>query len=39
MMVEPVLVAPGPGYIWIGGYWSWTGGRHVWSRGHWRGTQ
>jgi hypothetical protein len=39
MMVEPVLVAPGPCYIWIGGYWSSTGGRHVWSRDHWRGTQ
>ncbi len=26
---------PGPGYVWIGGYWSWTGGRHVWIAGHW----
>lgn len=35
MIVEPVLVAPAPGYIWIGGYWSWSGDRHVWTRGHW----
>ncbi len=35
VVVEPMLVAPGPGYIWIEGYWSWTGGHHVWTRGHW----
>ncbi len=34
-IVEPVVVAPAPGYIWIGGYWSWSDGRHVWTRGHW----
>src|SRR4029077_6672436 len=25
---EFIGVAPAPGYIWIGGYWGWTGGRH-----------
>jgi len=27
--------APGPGYVWIGGYWGWYGGRWVWYRGRW----
>ncbi|HWI84257.1 YXWGXW repeat-containing protein [Ramlibacter sp.] len=35
LIVEPMLVAPGPGYIWIGGYWSWSGGHHVWTHGRW----
>ena len=35
LMVEPVIAAPAPGFIWIGGYWTWSGGRHVWTRGHW----
>lgn len=26
---------PAPGYVWIGGYWGWAGGRRVWTRGHW----
>lgn len=35
---EPVEVIPPPpvvGYVWIGGFWNWIGGRHVWTRGHW----
>ncbi|HUP09696.1 MAG TPA: hypothetical protein VMU47_21235 [Caldimonas sp.] len=32
--VEPVPVAPFAGAIWIGGYWNWSGGRHVWVPGH-----
>ncbi len=32
--VETVYVAPGPGYIWIGGEWVWNG-RWVWVSGHW----
>ena len=28
--VEVIGVAPTPGYVWIGGYWNWVGGRHVW---------
>jgi len=22
------------GYIWVPGYWNWSGHRHVWVRGH-----
>jgi hypothetical protein len=33
--VEVIGVAPGPGYIWIGGFWNLIGGRHVWVGGHW----
>ena len=32
--VETVVVSPGPGYIWVGGEWEWTGG-WVWVGGHW----
>lgn len=34
--VEVVGVAPYPGYIWVGGYWRWTGSRHEWITGHWQ---
>jgi hypothetical protein len=33
--VEVAGVAPTPGYVWVGGYWSWVGGRHEWIPGHW----
>jgi hypothetical protein len=32
---ESVYVAPGPGFVWIGGSWRWWGGRWVWARGRW----
>jgi outer membrane lipoprotein SlyB len=32
--VETMLVAPGPGYVWIGGEWVWNGG-WFWVGGHW----
>ena len=32
--VESVVVAPGPGYVWIGGEWIWNG-RWIWMAGHW----
>lgn len=32
---EVIGVAPGPGYIWTGGYWGWYGGRYTWFGGHW----
>lgn len=32
---EVVVAAPGPGYVWIGGYYSWTGREYYWNRGHW----
>jgi hypothetical protein len=30
-----VGVAPGPGYVWINGYWGWRGGRYEWNEGRW----
>jgi outer membrane lipoprotein SlyB len=27
--------SPGPGYVWVGGYWGWYGGRWMWVRGRW----
>jgi hypothetical protein len=32
---EFIGLAPAPGYVWIGGYWGWGGGRHEWVGGHW----
>ena len=32
---ELMPVAPGLGYVWIGGYWTWHLGRHVWIAGRW----
>lgn len=31
--VEAVPVAPFVGAVWIGGFWDWSGGRHVWHPG------
>jgi hypothetical protein len=33
--VEVYGTAPAPGYVWIGGYWDWVGGRHEWVSGRW----
>ena len=32
---ETVVVAPGPGYVWIGGEWQWNGVGWVWGGGRW----
>jgi hypothetical protein len=32
---EAIIVAPGPGFIWVGGYWRWSGGNYSWVSGHW----
>src|SRR5207247_1379987 len=32
--VETMVVAPGPGYVWVGGDWIWNGG-WVWMAGQW----
>jgi outer membrane lipoprotein SlyB len=32
--VETVVLAPGPGYVWVGGDWVWNG-RWVWRAGYW----
>lgn len=31
---QTVVVAPGPGYVWVDGEWSWDG-QWVWVGGHW----
>lgn len=28
--------APGPGYVWVDGYYDWGGSRYVWVPGAWR---
>jgi len=33
--VEVIGVAPAADSVWIGGYWTWLGGRHEWVAGHW----
>lgn len=30
---QPAL--PGPGYIWVPGYWAWNGGGYYWVPGYW----
>ena len=32
---ETRIVAPGPGYVWIGGYHTWDGRAYVWVPGRW----
>jgi hypothetical protein len=34
-VVEQYVAAPGPGFVWISGYWWRSGGGWVWMRGHW----
>ena len=34
-VVEQVIVAPDPDYVWVGGAWVWFGGRWVWHHGYW----
>lgn len=33
---EVVTRAPGPGWVWVDGYWSWSRNRYVWVSGTWR---
>jgi hypothetical protein len=33
--VEAFGAAPGPGYVWINGYWSYGGGGYAWVPGRW----
>lgn len=32
---EVVTVSPGAGYVWVGGYYGWSGRDYVWTRGYW----
>jgi len=34
-IVEARIVAPGPGYVWVGGYHRWNAASYVWVPGHW----
>ena len=33
--VEVYGLAPGPGFVWVGGYWGWGGGGYAWTPGYW----
>ena len=33
--LEPVVMAPGPDYLWVGGAWLWYGDRWIWHPGYW----
>lgn len=35
VVAGPVGVAPGPGYVWVDGYWNWVNGGWVWVPGRW----
>jgi hypothetical protein len=35
LRAEAFGVAPGPGYVWVNGYWGWSGGAHAWVAGRW----
>jgi hypothetical protein len=35
LRAEVMIGSPGPGYVWIAGYWGWSGGSYHWHRGHW----
>ena len=35
LQVEAYGLSPGPGNVWINGYWGYEGGHHVWHGGHW----
>lgn len=32
---EVVVMAPGPDFVWVPGYWSWGGSAYVWTKGAW----
>lgn len=32
---EVVGPPPGPGFVWVNGYWFWSGAQYVWASGHW----
>jgi hypothetical protein len=33
--VEVIGVAPGPGFVWVRGYYRWAGGAYLWVPGRW----
>ncbi len=32
---EVIVASPGPGFVWVGGYWGWAGGGWHWQAGRW----
>jgi hypothetical protein len=34
-LVETRVVAPGPGYLWLPGFYRWNGGAYAWVPGRW----
>ena len=34
-VVETRVVAPGPGYFWVPGYYAWDGAAYAWTPGRW----
>ncbi len=34
-IIEHYGPRPRPGYVWVGGYHRWDGGRYVWTPGYW----
>jgi hypothetical protein len=35
LRAEAAIGRPGPGYVWISGYWTWSGGGYRWHSGYW----
>ncbi|MEQ1949139.1 MAG: hypothetical protein ABL995_18245 [Bryobacteraceae bacterium] len=35
MRVENYGPAPGPMYVWVEGFWGWSGGSYNWNPGRW----
>ncbi len=33
--LEPIPEPPGPSYVWVDGYWYWTGLDFIWLAGYW----
>ena len=32
---QVIVARPGPGYVWVPGYYRWARGRYVWAPGYW----
>ena len=35
LQTDVAVVQPGPGYVWIVGYWTWRSDQYQWVAGHW----
>jgi len=34
-IIETRIAAPGPGYVWLPGFYTWNGAAYVWRPGRW----